>query len=336
MDLNIFWFCVVAFFLAGFLVLDGFDFGVGAIMPFVAKTDSERRTILNSIGHCWDGNEVWLITAGAAIFAAFPNWYATLFSGFYLAFFLVLVALIVRGVSLEFRSKIESTKWRKNWDLAFFISSSLAAILFGVAVANIMKGVPIDANMEYAGTFFSLLTPFALLGGVVTLLLFSFHGSLYLTLKSADEVFNQKIAVVSKKLGVATLIVVVLFVIYAAFVTNLLSNGILPILATLIAAASLIVAVLSAMQGKAGRGFLGTSLTILFVGVMIFATIFPNVMISTLDPSWNLTIYNASSSAYTLKIMSIIAATMTPIIIAYQAWSFWVFRGRLKTKDLHY
>ncbi len=335
MELNVLWFVLVGVLFAGFFILEGFDYGVGILLPFVGKNDTERRVILNTIGPFWDGNEVWLLTAGGAIFAAFPNWYATLFSGFYLALFLILFGLIVRGVAIDFRSKVDSDTWRKTWDGLFFIGSLLPALLFGVAVSNFLTGVPIDANMEFVGNLFTLITPYTLLGGIVFVLVFAFHGALFLSLKSGVDSLTDRVRSCSVKIGLVMLVVTVAWVVYGALITGLL-NSMIAVVAVAIAALCLIAAVAMQFKGKSGVAFVASVLAILFVTVTVFATMFPNVLISTMDPAWSLTIYNASSSPYTLKIMTIVAVTLVPIVLCYQAWNFWIFRKRITKNDLHY
>ncbi len=335
MELNVLWFILVGVLFAGFFILEGFDYGVGILLPFAGKNDTERRVILNTIGPFWDGNEVWLLTAGGAIFAAFPNWYATLFSGFYLAFFLILIGLIVRGVAIDFRSKVDSAAWRKTWDGLFFIGSLLPALLFGVAVSNFLTGVPIDANMEFVGSLFTLITPYTLLGGIVFVLVFAYHGALFLSLKSGVDSLTNRVKAYSVKIGVAMLAATVAWVIYGALITGIL-NSVIAVIAVALAALSLIVSVVLQLKGRSGLAFVASILAILFVTVMVFATMFPNVLISTLNPLWNLTIYNACSSPYTLKIMTIVALTLVPIVLIYQGWSFWMFRKRVTKNDLHY
>lgn len=335
MELNVLWFILIGVLFAGFFILEGFDYGVGIMLPFAGKTDEERRVMLNTIGPFWDGNEVWLLTAGGAIFAAFPNWYATLFSGFYLALFLILFGLIVRGVAIDFRSKVDNKTWRSTWDGLFFIGSLLPALLFGVAVSNFLTGVPIDANMEFVGNLFTLITPFTLLGGIVFVLVFAFHGCLFLSLKSGEAALNDRVKAYSVKIGLAMLVVTVAWVAYGAVVTGLLSSA-LAVAAAAVAALCLIAAVVLQWKGKSGLGFVASVVAILFVTIMVFATMFPNVLISTLNPLWSLTIHNACSSPYTLKIMTIVAVILVPIVLCYQAWSFWIFRKRVTRKDLHY
>lgn len=321
------WFLLIAVLFTGFLFLEGFDFGVGVLLPFVAKDDSERRLAINTIGPVWDGNEVWLLTAGGAMFAAFPNWYATLFSGFYLALFLILVALIIRGVAFEFRSKDRSPGWRTLWDACIFVGSLLPALLWGVAFGNILRGVPIDQNMNYVGTFGDLLNPFSLLTGVVTLLLFIVHGATYLELKSDGSV-RQRAQRFARTLIIPTILLIVLWVIFALYETAFLANlNLINVAALLIAVVALLYTAFSIFRGRYGHAFVGTSVTIVSVTALIFATLFPTVLPSTLG--YPLTIYNASSTLYTLRIMTIIALTLVPLVLAYQGWTYWVFRKRL-------
>lgn len=335
MDLNILWFALVAILFTGFFFLEGFDYGVGMLVPVVGKGDTERRIVLNTIGPFWDGNEVWLLTAGGAIFAAFPNWYATLFSGFYLALFLVLVMLIIRCVGIEFRSKVASVKWRKSWDGLIAVSSLLSALLWGVAVSNLMSGVPIDQNMEFVGNFFTLLTPFSIVGGVVFVLLFLFHGALFLRLKVGNEAILQRVEAIAKKSGLFLIPVVLVWVVMAYFMTDILHSP-LSLVLTILAAIALVAAVGLQLKNKLGMSFVANGLVIMLVTIAVFSGMFPRVLISTLDPAWSLTIYNASSSPYTLKIMTIIALTLVPIVLLYQSWNYWIFRKRVTAEDIEY
>lgn len=334
MDLNILWFILITVLFVGFFFLEGFDYGVGILLPFLGKNDTDRRILINTIGPVWDGNEVWMITAGGAIFAAFPNWYATLFSGFYLALFLILMALIARGVGFEFRSSDRSPRWRELWDWMIFAGSTLAAILWGVAVADLLRGVPIDAKMQFAGNFLDLVSPYAILGGLTTLLLFTLHGALYLTLKTEGKM-AQNARSTAQQIGVVTLVIVLLFAGMTYFQTDLFaSTG--ATLALLASAVALVLAYGLSRAERWGWAFGYSSLTLLFLTVSVFWGLFPRVMVSSLKPEWSLTIYNASSSPYTLKIMTIVALTMVPIVLAYQAWTYWIFRKRVTQKELHY
>ncbi len=331
MDLNTVWFILITVLFIGFFFLEGFDYGVGMLLPFLGKDDKQRRVIINSIGTFWDGNEVWLLTAGGASFAAFPNWYATLFSGFYIALVLMLLGLIVRAVSFEYRSKEESWEWRNRFDWLIFIGSFLPAFLWGVAVSNIIRGVPIDAQMNYTGGFFNLLNPFALLGGIAFVILFLLHGAIFLSLKTTDEIMESAQAT-AKKLWLPTVVVIVLYVIYAFFATGIYQNGALPIISTIIAALTLISVIYFLNNKRDGWAFVMTGLTIVFVVITVFSGLYPNVMISSTNPAYNLTIYNASSSAYTLKVMTIVTLILIPFVLVYQAWSYYIFRQRISTK----
>ena len=304
-------------------------------MPVIGKTDDEKRVILNTIGPHWDGNEVWMITAGGALFAAFPHVYATMFSGFYLALFCILVALIVRAVGIDYRSKRASATWRKTWDIAIAIVSILAAVLWGVAVGNLVTGVPIDENMQYAGSFFTLLTPFTLLTGVMFGLLFLYHGAVFLQLKVGEENLLDKINRLAPKLGVSMIVVTVIWVIFAFLTTGLFDKSINFFLCGL-TAVTMILSVFLGIKKKFGWSFLMIGLAIAFAPFAVFISLFPNIMISTLDPSYSLTIYNASSSAYTLRLMTIIAFTLVPVVLAYQAWSFYIYRKRVTKETIHY
>lgn len=334
-DLNTIWFILITILFTGFFFLEGFDYGVGILVPVIGKTDDEKRVILNTIGPHWDGNEVWMITAGGALFAAFPHVYATMFSGFYLALFCILVALIVRAVGIDYRSKRASATWRKIWDIAIAISSILAAVLWGVAVGNLVTGVPIDENMQYAGSFFTLLTPFTLLTGVMFGLLFLYHGAVFLQLKVGEENLLDKINRLAPKLGVSMIVVTVIWVIFAFLTTGLFDKSINFFLCGL-TAVTMILSVFLGIKKKFGWSFLMIGLAIAFATFAVFISLFPNIMISTLDPSYSLTIYNASSSAYTLRLMTIIAFTLVPVVLAYQAWSFYIYRKRVTKETIHY
>lgn len=333
MDLNTIWFILIAVLFIGFFFLEGFDYGVGILLPFLGKEDKERRAIINSIGTFWDGNEVWMLTAGGAMFAAFPNWYATLFSGFYLALVVMLLALIARGVAFEYRSKKDDPVWRNRWDWVIFVGSFVPALLWGVAISNLIRGVPIDDKMNFTGNFFTLLNPYSLIGGVASLLLFTLHGSIFLTLKLTDNLLEsaRKFA---NKLWLPATVVLFAYVILGYFDTDMFSKlgvnpGAVPIIAGL---AILSVGYLLKIQ-KEGWAFVMTGITIAFSTITVFMGLFPRVMVSSTNPDWSLTIYNASSSPYTLKVMTIVSVIFVPIVLAYQAWSYWIFRKRVSTKQ---
>ncbi|HWQ83662.1 MAG TPA: cytochrome d ubiquinol oxidase subunit II [Anaerolineales bacterium] len=338
MDLNIIWFVLIAVLYVGFFVLEGFDFGVGILVPVLSKdkdpemVDLKRRTMINTIGPHWDGNEVWLLTAGGATFAAFPHWYATMFSGFYLAFFLLLVALILRGVAFEFRSKDENPRWRKFWDWSIFTGSLVPALLLGVAFGNLVKGVPIDQNMQYAGTFMDLLNPYALLAGITLVFGCMLYGALFLSLKTTGELRDQASAL-ARKLWPVVLVLLLGLMAATYIATDLLNElGVNPGAVRLAGLAAIVLTGYFLQKGHQGWAFIMVATTIATTIITAFMIMFPNVMISSLNPEWSLTIYNASSSPYTLRVMSIVALIFVPIVLVYQGWSYWVFRKRLETK----
>lgn len=330
MDLNILWFVLIAVLYAGFFFLEGFDFGVGMLLPFVGKTDVERRAVINTIGPHWDGNEVWLIVAGGATFAAFPGWYATMFSGFYLGMFLLLLALIFRGVAFEFRSKVGSPIWRKAWDWGIAVCSFLAPFLLGIVFTNLVKGVPIDGTQMYTGTFWTLLNPMAILGGLAVAALFLLHGASFLGLKLMDGL-KERAQKIGETAWMAGLVLAGAYFTYLMTSTTSFGNkGTIVVLAPFGAVFALIGARITAGIRREGWAFVLTGLAIVMTVASFFIALFPNVMISSTTAASNLTIYNASSSAYTLKVMTIVAAVMVPIVLAYQAWTYVVFRRRVK------
>ncbi len=329
MNLNTIWFILIAVLYTGYFVLEGFDLGVGILLPFLGKgQDVRKRVMINTIGPHWDGNEVWLITAGGATFAAFPQWYATLFSGFYLPLLLILVALIFRGVAFEFRSKDENPTWRKFWDGAIFFGSLLPAFLWGVAFANILRGVPIDSTMNFVGNTGDLLNPYALLGGLTGLVIFILHGAIFLTLKTTDEL-QEDARKAAMRLWFPALILLVAVLVYS------IVNKLLPLPVLIPAIGVFVVVGFFIRAKKTGWAFLLTALTILLFTGSVFAGLFPNVMVSSIDPQFNLTITNAASGLNTLRVMTIIAAIFVPIVLAYQAWSYWIFRKRLTAEPQH-
>ena len=329
MDLNTLWFALIAVLFIGFFILEGFDYGVGILLPFVGRTDHERRQVINTIGPVWDGNEVWILTAGGAIFAAFPHWYATLFSGFYLALFLMLAALIVRGVAFEFRSKDANPAWRATWDWAIFFGSAVPALLWGVAFGNLLRGVPIDATRTYTGGFFNLLNPYALVAGLASLTAFVTHGAIFLNLKTTDLLRERALAA-TKAVGPVAAVMITLFVLTTYLWTDAFGRlGVDPGLVPILAVVCILGAGAFVRQGRMGWAFVMTSLAIALSTVTIFLALFPRVMVSSLDPAWSLTLYNASSTPYTLKVMSIVALVFVPIVLVYQGWTYWVFRHRI-------
>jgi cytochrome d ubiquinol oxidase subunit II len=334
MDLRILWFVLIAVLYIGYFVLEGFDFGVGMLHPFMSKNDTKRRMVINTIGPHWDGNEVWLITAGGATFAAFPHWYATLFSGFYLPLFILLIGLILRGVALEFRSKDENRVWRSFWDWAISIGSFLPALLWGVALANFLRGVPIDANMHYVGGFWNLLNPFALLAGVVSVLAFLIHGAVFLSIKLSGEMV-RKARRIASRLWLPLVILFAGLIVFNAYETDGLSQaGILPIVIAVLSWVALVFAGWWIKKSRDGMAFGMTSLSIFLAIASVFIQLFPRVLISSLAPEWSLTIFNAASGDTTLKAMTTVVLFALPIILAYQAWSYWIFRKRISQNPM--
>ncbi len=333
MELNTLWFILIGVLFTGFFILEGFDYGVGILHPFLAKKDEERRQIINTIGPWWDGNEVWLLTAGGAMFAAFPNWYATLFSGFYLALFLMLLALIVRGVAFEFRSKDANPKWRALWDWCFFVGSAIPALLWGVAMANIVRGVPIDARMNYVGGFFNLLNPYALLGGLAGLGVFTLQGAVFLSLRTTDSV-QARAEGIAKKLWPVMLVVGVATVVASYFATDIFQRlGVNPGISALGAGAAFLAGGWFIQQRRFGWAFAMNAVTIALTVVTTFRGLFPRVMVSSLNDAWSLTVQNASSTPYTLRVMTIVALIFVPIVLIYQGWNYYVFRHRVTGKS---
>ena len=329
MELHDVWFVLIAVLWTGYFFLEGFDFGVGVLTRLLARNRPEKRVLINTIGPVWDGNEVWLLTAGGATFAAFPEWYATLFSGFYLPLLVILVCLIVRGVAFEYRVKRPEESWQRNWERAIFWTSLIPAILWGVAFGNIVRGVKIDGNMEYVGNLWDLLNPYALLGGLVTLTLFTFHGTVFVALKTVGDI-RVRARALALKLGLVTAVVALAFLIW----TQADSGDGWSLAAMLVAALSLVGAIGAIKAGREGWSFALSGVTIAAAVAMLFLALFPNVMPSSLDPAWSLTVTNASSSPYTLKIMTWCAAIATPLVLLYQGWTYWVFRKRIGTQHI--
>lgn len=329
MDLAVFWFILIAVLWTGYLVLEGFDFGVAMLMEKVGKGDRGRRTALNTIGPVWDGNEVWLLTAGGATFAAFPEWYATLFSGFYLPLLLILLALIVRAVAIEYRGKINDDTWRRRWDWVIMGSAWVPSILWGVAFANIVRGVPIDETFTYTGGFFNLLNPYALLGGATTLALFLSHGAIFLSLKTDGEV-RERAEAVARRMAPIALVIAAVFAIWTQVAYGVAWTWI----AVVVAAVGLAVAVVAGRIGRYGYAFTGNAVAIAFAVVLIFGSLYPDVMPSSTDPAFSLTVQNASSTDYTLTVMTWVAVILTPVVLLYQGWTYWVFRRRLSAENI--
>jgi cytochrome d ubiquinol oxidase subunit II len=301
------------------------------LLPFLGKKDEERRAIINAIGPHWDGNEVWLLTAGGAMFAAFPNWYATLFSGFYPALFLLLIGLILRGVAFEFRSKDANPKWRHFWDWSIFVGSLIPALLLGVAFANMARGVPIDADMNYTGNLLTLLNWYGLLGGIATIVAFLLHGANFLSLKLSGEL-QERAQSAARKIFPVELVVMILLLIGTYIATDIytrlgINPGILPMAGIL----ALFAAGYFIFKKQEMWAFILIGLNIIITQITFFTILYPRVMISSTSPLYNLTIYNASSTHYTLTVMTIVALIFVPIILIYQGWTYYIFRKRIST-----
>jgi cytochrome bd ubiquinol oxidase subunit II len=333
--LPVVWFFLIATLWIGFFFLEGFDFGVGMLLPVLGKHDEERRAIVNTIGPVWDANEVWLIMAITAMFAVFPSWYATMFSGFYLAMFLIVVGLILRGISFEYRSKDSRPQWRYRFDHMIAVGSFLASFLLGIVFSNLLSGLPIDQNMIYTGNPFSWITPYGLIGGFTMVSVFLLHGANFLTLKLEDDL-RERARAAGKYLYVFAAIMVVTLAITTYLYTDItvkigIDPGILPI-ASVVFLLATIYFINRKMEGWA---FVMTGLNIILTQVAFFTLMFPRLMISSINPAWSLTIHNASASPYALAVMSIISLIFIPVVMAYEGWSYYIFRKRVKTDKSH-
>ncbi len=338
MDLNIIWFLLVAVLIIGYAILDGFDLGVGVLHLFT-KDENEKRIDLNAIGPVWDGNEVWLLTGGGALFAAFPIVYATVFSAFYLALMLLLVALIFRAVSMEFRGKVDSPRWKKFWDYAFGVGSLLPAVLFGVAVGNILRGIPLDSQGTFTGNFFMLLNPFSILVGVLSLALFTMHGAIYLTMKTEGKQLERIKGYISP-LWIAFVVLYFLTTVYAIFEAKFLFEGMLsaPLfwVVFVVLIASIVYIPVAVKSGKRGYSFLASSTTIASMIGLMGISLFPRLVPSITDLSYSLTIYNASSTERTLTVMLVIALIGMPLVIGYTVFIYRTFKGKVILSEESY
>ena len=333
MELTTVWFLLIAVLWTGYLVLEGFDFGVGMLLGLLSRgdraaKDRDRRVMINTIGPVWDGNEVWLLTAGGATFAAFPEWYATMFSGFYLPLLLILLALIVRVVSFEWRGKIDDDRWRSLADRSLIVGSWVPAVLWGVAFANLVRGVELDADHQYVGGFWALLNPFALLGGATTALIFLTHGAVFLALKSDGEI-RARAGAFAARSSVVTLVVAGAWAVWAQVAYSVPWTW----AAVVVAAGALVVLVVAARRRKEGQAFTASAVAIVAAVVLIFGSMYPDVM-PAFDPANSLTVTNASSTSYTLTVMTWVAAILTPLVLLYQGWTYWVFRKRIASHQI--
>lgn len=330
MDLTIVWFGLIALLWTGYLVLEGFDFGVGMLLHQLPRDRRERRVMINTVGPVFDGNEVWLITAAGAMFAAFPEWYATTFSAYYLPLLLVLLALIVRNVGFEFRHKWPDLVWQQRWERAITVGSVVPAVVWGVLLTGLVGGIPIDADAVYVGGLAELFTPYALLGGLVTSTLFLTHGALFTALKTVGPLRHRARAL-ALRLGALSGTSLAALVLWTSLVH---SDTLWTLVLGAVAVAALALGLLAARLGREGWAFVGTSLAVAALVGTLYATLFPNLVVSSLDPAWNLTIANASSTPYTLSIMTVASLVTLPVVIGYQAWTYWVFRQRLGTQHM--
>ncbi len=330
MDLAYLWFFIVGVLFVGYFVLDGFDFGVGMSLPFLGKDDISRRQIINTIGPVWDLNETWVIVAGACLFAAFPEWYATLFSGYYLALLLILLALIMRGVSFEYRHQRDSLEWKRGFDRMIVIGSAVPALLWGVAVANIVQGGPIDADKNFTGSLLTLLNPYGLWVGITTLLLFFLHGVYFVALRTDGQVRHDA-HLLARKLALPTVLFAAGTVVWTIAIAAGREAPLLwaVIACGVVAAVFLINSAVFNWRRLDGWVFASGAVTIVFAVLMLWLALFPYVMPSTIDPAYSLTIENASSTEYTLTIMTWAAVIFLPLVLAYQGWTYWVFRKRV-------
>ncbi len=328
------WFLLITILFTGFFILEGYDFGVGVLSHILGRNDTEKRTYFNTIGPFWDANEVWLLTGGGAMFAAFPIWYGKLFSGYYIAFVLMLIALILRGISFEFRGKLgNNRKWIKFCDFSMLIGSALPPILWGVAVANFMTGSRLDENKSLLDGFLGLLSPFSVLGGVMMFLLMMVHGAQFLTLKTEGDLRKaaQKISALLFPLAA---VITLIFAVWALFKTDIFTNNYyIGLILAVIAVIFFILSFILNLIHKDLLAFLSTSATLGFLTLSVFVGLFPRAIINSADVTKSLLIYDAASGTYTLTLMTIVACVMLPFVLGYQVWSYIVFRKRLKKED---
>lgn len=339
LDLNLIWFMLLGVLLFGYALLDGFDLGVGMLYLFIGHDDRERRILLNSIGPLWDGNEVWLVTFGGALFAAFPVAYASAFSSFYLPFMLLLAALIFRATAIEFRSKRQSTLWRQSFDVAFSAASTLAAFLMGVAIGNMLGGIPIGERGIYQGGLFDLLRPYALMVGLLTLAVFAMHGSIFLYLKTEGELQQRIKEWMWRTFGfflISYLLVTIYTLVNLPDVTRHFEEYPAGWAAVVLMVLAIANVPRSIYQQRPFYAFLSSGMTILGLLFLFGVALYPNMIVSSLDPVYNLTIYNAASSQTTLMIMGIVAGIGMPLVLTYTAIVYWVFRGKVKLGEFSY
>jgi cytochrome d ubiquinol oxidase subunit II len=334
MDLQILWFLIIAFFWAGYFLLEGFDFGVGMLLPFLPRDERERRAMFETIGPVWDGNEVWLVVAGGATFAAFPGWYGTMFSGFYLALLLVLAFLIVRVVSFEWREKRDSPRWRATWMWANTIGSAGAALVWGVGLANLVNGVPIDSDGHFAGSFWDLFSPYTVFAGLAAVLLFAFHGATFLTLRTTGDLL-ERARHAARRLALPAVLAGGVFLAWtvAVAVDRNDKDVFPPILPAAAGIAALVLAVVFAFSGRSGWAFTMTGAGAVFFVATLFTSLYPRVMVSQPDFANSLTVEGTASSHYALAVMTVVAVVLAPLVLLYQAWTYHVFRARVGVEE---
>ena len=334
MDLELFWFCLVAFFWAAYFLLEGFDFGVGMLLPFLPRNERERRAMFETIGPVWDGNEVWLVVAGAATFAAFPGWYGTMFSGLYLALLLVLVLLIVRVLSFEWRNKRDSPRWRATWMWANTIGSIGAPLIWGVGLSNLVYGLPIDSDGHFAGSFWDLFSPYTVFAGLAAVLLFAFHGATFLTLRTTGDLL-ERARHASRRLALPAVLVAGAFLVWTVWVAVDRNDKDVfpPVLPAVAGIVVLVLAVAFAFSGRSGWAFTMTGAGAVLLVATLFTSLYPRVMVSQPEFANSLTVEGTASSHYALTVMSVVALVVAPIVVLYQAWSYHVFRGRLGLEE---
>lgn len=332
MDLPTIWFIIVGYLFTGFFFLEGFDYGVGILSPFLSRKEDERRMMLSSIGGFWDGNEVWMITAGAVLFASFPNWYATLFGNLYLVFVVLLVALIARAVGIKFRNQRDDIKWRATWDWTIAAGSFLGAVLWGLLVGNLLTGIPLNDQMIMVGGIAALVNPFTLVTAAAVVLLFLLHGLLFLSIKASGDVLRKALAGLFP-IYIPSLLMAAAFLIFGYFRVGLMRTTPEAVLAGAAVAALVFCGVFIFRKSHLGA-FWASGAAIIFVTALVFTHMYPRVLISSLDEKWSLTIYNSCSSPYTLKVMSVVALFFIPTVLLYQGWTYWVLRKRIEKSDI--
>ena len=330
MDLETFWFCLIVVVWAMYFLLEGFDFGVGMLLPFVPRSDEERSTALRSIGPVWDGNEVWLVVAGGATFAAFPAWYATMFSGFYLALLLILFFLIVRVVSFEWRSKSETPRWRSTWTWANTIGSFGASFLWGIGLSCLVYGVPINSNGDFTGDVLDLFSPYSVFAGIAVVALFAFHGATFLTLRTTGEL-SSRAESAARKLAIPAAVLAAVYLAWTVAIGMDRNDKDLlpPVLPAALGIAALALAVAFLFAGRSGRAFAMTALGTISLVATLFVSLYPRVMVSSTDFADSLTVDDAASSHYALAVMSVVALIFVPVVLLYQGWTYYVFRHRI-------